>query len=93
MTGDPIGDSGVCFGDPNLPCIVCQCTYCGSLTAACATDTACATAETAFNKCSAMVPSRDPVSLAPCRDTANASSPKAGPYLDCVIAACADICL
>jgi hypothetical protein len=91
MTGTPIGDSGVCFGDPADPCGVCRCTNCGALTAACATDTACAAAESDFYGCASRA--QDPASITQCRDTANAASAKAGPYLDCLIAACAGICI
>lgn len=93
MTGQPIGDSGVCFGDPSDPCAVCRCNACGAATAACETNTACVAAESQFNKCALMMPGTDAVSLAPCRDAANASNAMAGPYLDCLIASCADKCL
>jgi hypothetical protein len=93
MTGQPVGDSGVCFGDPGDPCAVCRCENCGALTAACETDTACVAAESGFNRCAQTVPGTDAVSLAPCRDAANTSNAKAGPYLDCLIASCTDKCL
>jgi hypothetical protein len=93
MTGQPIGDSGVCFGDPGVPCIVCTCTNCGALTAACETDTACVAAQNDFNGCAQRAPGTDAASLAPCRDAANTASAKAGPYLDCLIASCADKCI
>jgi hypothetical protein len=90
MTGDPIGDSGVCFGDPTDLCAVCRCTYCGVVTAACVTDRTCADAESTFKNCAARVAITE---IAQCRDPANAASAKAGPYLDCLVAVCADKCL
>jgi hypothetical protein len=85
--------AGVCHGDPTDQCAVCRCTSCGPVTGACQADATCVTAEAAFNSCAARAPGTDAASLAPCRDAANQSSAKAGPYLDCLIASCADKCL
>jgi hypothetical protein len=91
MPGDPIGDSGVCFGDVTDPCAVCRCTYCGPVTAACVTNADCFNTESAFKGCAQRA--QDATELTQCRDQANAASPKAGPYLDCLIVACSDKCL